>query len=89
MVNDDQEAISLMKDTEYGLTAAVFSDDKQQALSIMSKMETGTVYWNCSDRVSPRLPWSGRKQSGIGVTLSEAGIRAFTQPKAYHLRSQI
>ena len=89
MVNDDQEAISLMKDTEYGLTAAVFSDDQQQALSIMSKMETGTVYWNCSDRVSPRLPWSGRKQSGIGVTLSEAGIRAFTQPKAYHLRSQI
>ncbi len=89
MVDDDQEAISLMKDTAYGLAAAVFSDDQQQALNIMDKMDTGTVYWNCSDRVSPRLPWSGRKQSGIGVTLSEAGIRAFTKPKAYHLRSKI
>jgi acyl-CoA reductase-like NAD-dependent aldehyde dehydrogenase len=89
MVDDDQEAIGLMKDTEYGLAASVFSDDQQQALSIMNEMDTGTVYWNCSDRVSPRLPWSGRKQSGIGVTLSEAGIRAFTKPKAYHLKSQI
>ena len=89
MVNDDEEAIGLMKDTEYGLAASVFSDDQQQALSIMDQMETGTVYWNCSDRVSPRLPWSGRKQSGIGVTLSEAGIRVFTQPKAYHMRSKI
>ncbi len=89
MVDDDQEAIGLMKDTEYGLAASVFSDDQQQALNIMDKMETSTVYWNCSDRVSPRLPWSGRKQSGIGVTLSEAGIRAFTKPKAYHLKSQI
>ncbi|MCX6263823.1 MAG: aldehyde dehydrogenase, partial [Bacteroidetes bacterium] len=46
----------------------------------------GTVYWNCCDRVSPALPWSGRKHSGLGSTLSHAGLRAFSQPKAYHLR---
>jgi acyl-CoA reductase-like NAD-dependent aldehyde dehydrogenase len=45
------------------------------------------VYWNCCDRVSPRLPWSGRGDSGIGATLGLDGIRAFVQPKAWHLRS--
>lgn len=88
-VRDDEQAIELMSDTEYGLTAAVFTDDERQAKFIMKKMDTGTVYWNCSDRVSPRLPWSGRKHSGFGVTLSEAGIRAFTRPKAYHMRSKL
>ena len=88
-VADDEQAVALMKDTPYGLTAAVFTDDQQQALHLMQQMNTGTVYWNCSDRVSPRLPWSGRKQSGFGLTLSEAGIRAFVRPKAYHLRSEI
>jgi acyl-CoA reductase-like NAD-dependent aldehyde dehydrogenase len=88
-VDSDDPAIEMMKDTPYGLTAAVFSDDQEQALRIMHQMNTGTVYWNCSDRVSPRLPWSGRKHSGIGFTLSEMGIRAFTRPKAYHMRSNI
>jgi acyl-CoA reductase-like NAD-dependent aldehyde dehydrogenase len=45
------------------------------------------VYWNCCDRVSPRLPWTGRKNSGIGTTLSVAGIRTFAQAKAWHLKS--
>jgi len=49
-------------------------------------MNTGTVYWNCCDRVSGALPWSGRKHSGLGSTLSYQGIRAFVQPKAYHIR---
>ena len=89
MVHSDQQAVGLMNDTEYGLTAAVYTDDKQQAQSILKKLNTGTAYWNCCDRVSPRLPWSGRKHSGFGSTLSEAGIRAFTKPKAYHLKSQI
>ena len=88
-VKDDEQAIELMKDTPYGLTAAVFSDDQAQALHILQQMNTGSVYWNCSDRVSPRLPWSGRKHSGFGLTLSEAGIRAFARPKAFHLRSNI
>jgi acyl-CoA reductase-like NAD-dependent aldehyde dehydrogenase len=85
-VRNDEEAITLMKDTEYGLTAAVYCDSQKRAEGILKQMDTGTVYWNCCDRVSPYLPWSGRKHSGIGATLSHMGIRAFTRPKAYHLR---
>jgi len=88
-VDSDDQAIDLMKDTPYGLTAAVFSDDQEQALQIMRQMNTGTVYWNCSDRVSPRLPWSGRKNSGFGFTLSEMGIRAFVKPKAFHMKTKL
>jgi len=85
-VKDDQEAIALMKDTEYGLTASVYSSDQQRAESILEQIDSGTGYWNCCDRVSAALPWSGRKHSGFGATLSHAGIRAFAQPKSYHLR---
>lgn len=85
-VKDDEEALVLMQDTEYGLTAAVYSKSRERAENLMKKLNTGTVYWNCCDRVSPYLPWSGRKNSGLGSTLSHLGIRAFVQPKAYHLR---
>lgn len=85
-VKDDTEAIKLMQDTEYGLTAAVYSASQERAEKILSKINSGTGYWNCCDRVSAALPWSGRKNSGIGATLSHAGLRAFTNPKAYHLR---
>ena len=85
-VSSDEEAISLMLDTEFGLTASVYSDNLETAEPIMKQMDSGTVYWNCCDRVSPYTPWSGRKHSGIGSTLSYIGIRAFTQPKAFHLR---
>ena len=85
-VKDDAEAIQLMGDTNYGLTAAVYSKSFERAEKVMQQMNTGTVYWNCCDRVSASLPWSGRKQSGLGATLSYQGIRAFVQPKAYHIR---
>lgn len=85
-VENDTEAARLMSDTSFGLTAAVFSKDQKRALNVLDAMDTGTVYWNCCDRVSPNLPWSGRKNSGLGATLSAQGIRAFTQPKGYHLR---
>jgi acyl-CoA reductase-like NAD-dependent aldehyde dehydrogenase len=85
-VKDDAEAIALMQDTSYGLTAAVFSKSFERAENIMQQMNTGSVYWNCCDRVSASLPWSGRKHSGLGATLSYQGIRAFVQPKAYHIR---
>jgi acyl-CoA reductase-like NAD-dependent aldehyde dehydrogenase len=75
-----------MKDTDYGLTAAVFSQDQDRARAILDKLSVGTAYWNCCDRVSPEVPWTGRKNSGLGATLSYQGIRAFVQPKAYHLR---
>lgn len=86
VVGDDAEAMALMRDTEYGLTAGVYTRDAARAERILAAMPTGTVYWNCCDRVTPRLPWSGRRHSGIGVTLSTHGIRAFAQPKAWHLR---
>ncbi|MDW3647906.1 MAG: aldehyde dehydrogenase family protein [Bacteroidia bacterium] len=85
-VSGDAEAIALMKDTDYGLTAAVYSDHYESAEAVLKAMRSGSVYWNCCDRVSANLPWSGRGNSGIGSTLSYQGIRAFVQPKAYHLR---
>jgi acyl-CoA reductase-like NAD-dependent aldehyde dehydrogenase len=86
-VKDDDEAVAKMQDTEYGLTASVYSSDKSRAEKILSQVNTGTAYWNCCDRVSAALPWSGRKHSGFGSTLSHAGLRAFVKPKAYHLVS--
>jgi acyl-CoA reductase-like NAD-dependent aldehyde dehydrogenase len=86
-VKNDQEAIQLMQDTDYGLTASVYSSDKKRAETILQQINAGTGYWNCCDRVSAALPWSGRKHSGFGVTLSHAGLRAFVKPKGYHLKS--
>ncbi len=88
-VKDDKEALTLMTDTPYGLTASVFSEDQQQAREILDQLPTGSGYWNCSDRVSARLPWSGRGHSGFGTTLSHLGIRSFVQPKGYHLKENI
>ncbi|WP_316823532.1 aldehyde dehydrogenase family protein [Pedobacter gandavensis] len=85
-VKNDDEAISLMKDTDYGLTAAVYSFDGDRAQRILSEIDSGSGYWNCCDRVTAGLPWSGRKHSGFGATLSHQGLRAFVKPKAWHLR---
>ena len=60
----------------------------ETAEPILKAMNSGTVYWNACDRVSAPVPWSGRKHSGIGSTLSHIGIRAFTQPKAYQMRGK-
>jgi acyl-CoA reductase-like NAD-dependent aldehyde dehydrogenase len=87
-VKDDEEAVKLMQDTEYGLTAAVYSNSQHRAEEILKRMNAGTGYWNCCDRVSAALPWSGRNHSGFGATLSHVGLRAFTRPKAYHLKKQ-
>lgn len=86
-VSSDEEAIELMNDTKYGLTASVYSNSQERAESILSQIDSGSGYWNCCDRVSAALPWSGRKNSGFGATLSHVGIRAFTKMKAMHLRS--
>lgn len=86
-VADDAEAVRLMNDTEYGLTAAVYTKDAARAERLLAQINAGSVYWNCCDRVSPRLPWSGLGHSGIGLTLSIDGIETFTRPKAWHLRS--
>ena len=84
-VANDEEALALMNDTTYGLTAGVYTPNKERATAILEKVDAGTAYWNCCDRVRPGLPWSGRKHSGLGVTLSHLGISPFLQPKAWHL----
>jgi acyl-CoA reductase-like NAD-dependent aldehyde dehydrogenase len=85
-VENDAEAVALMNDTAYGLTAGVYSAGQQRAEAILAQINAGSGYWNCCDRVSAALPWSGRGHSGFGSTLSQVGLRNFTKPKAYHLR---
>jgi acyl-CoA reductase-like NAD-dependent aldehyde dehydrogenase len=86
-VGDDEEALELMNDTDYGLTAGVYTVDQKRAEKILARVKTGSVYWNCCDRVSPRLPWSGVGHSGMGLTLSIYGIQTFCRTKAWHLRA--
>ena len=86
-VASDAEAVRLMNDTRYGLTAGVYTPDGARAKTLLAQVNAGSVYWNCCDRVSPRLPWSGHGDSGLGLTLSTYGIQTFTRPKAWHLRS--
>lgn len=85
-VASDEAALELMNDTDYGLTAAVYTSDAARAQRLLAELDVGSAYWNCCDRVSPALPWSGRRNSGLGTTLSTYGIEAFTQPKAWHKR---
>lgn len=85
-VKNDAEAVALMNDTDYGLTAGIYTGDRKRAEKLLAQVASGSVYWNCCDRVSPRLPWSGVGHSGVGLTLSTSGIETFTRPKAWHLR---
>jgi acyl-CoA reductase-like NAD-dependent aldehyde dehydrogenase len=87
MVSGDEEAVALMNDTRYGLTAGVYTPDGDRAQRLLAQVNAGSLYWNCCDRVSPRLPWSGYGDSGVGVTLSTYGIETFTRPRAWHLKS--
>lgn len=86
-VKSDEEAIKLMNDCEYGLTASVYSKNIDRAKKIVGLVDSGTSYINCCDRVSPYLPWAGRKNSGLGATLSYLGILAFAKPRGWHIRS--
>jgi acyl-CoA reductase-like NAD-dependent aldehyde dehydrogenase len=85
-VSGDEEAVRLMNDTRYGLTAGVYTPNAERAHAVLARVSAGSLYWNCCDRVSPRLPWSGFGDSGVGLTLSTYGIQAFTRPRAWHLR---
>ena len=84
-VSGDDEAVERMADTEFGLTAGVYTPDESRARAILRRVDVGSAYWNCCDRVSPRLPWSGRGHSGLGTTLSTYGLLTFTRPRAWHL----
>jgi acyl-CoA reductase-like NAD-dependent aldehyde dehydrogenase len=76
-----------MNDTRYGLTAGVYTPSRDRAQALLSRVNAGSLYWNCCDRVSPRLPWSGFGDSGVGLTLSTYGIQTFTRPRAWHLKT--
>ena len=85
-VKDDAEAIRLMNDSKYGLTASIWTSDADAALRIGDQIETGTFYMNRCDYLDPALAWVGIKDSGRGCTLSRLGFEAFTRPKSFHLR---
>ena len=73
-----------MDDTEFGLGAAVFTSDRARAERILARLDVGNAYWNTSDRSCVRLPWAGRRHSGLGVSMSEPGSRRFVREKAWH-----
>src|SRR5262245_629557 len=85
-VKDDEEAIRLMNDSRYGLTASIWTLDRDAALSIGERVETGTWFMNRCDYLDPALAWTGVKDSGRGCTLSRLGLETFTRPKSFHLR---
>lgn len=85
-VRDDAEAISLMNDSDYGLTASVWTNDLDRAQRIGESVETGTWYMNRCDYLDPELAWVGVKDSGRGCTLSTLGYSQLTRPKSFHLR---
>ncbi|MEP7337444.1 MAG: aldehyde dehydrogenase family protein [Acidobacteriota bacterium] len=85
-VKDDEEAIRLMNDSKYGLTASIWTTDVDAALRIGDQIETGTFYMNRCDYLDPSLAWAGVKDSGRGCTLSRLGFEAFTRPKSFHLQ---
>jgi acyl-CoA reductase-like NAD-dependent aldehyde dehydrogenase len=85
-VASDEEAIRLMNDSDFGLTAAIWTKDAEAAESIGDRLATGTVFMNRCDYLDPALAWTGVKHSGRGVTLSALGYEHLTRPKSFHLR---
>jgi acyl-CoA reductase-like NAD-dependent aldehyde dehydrogenase len=85
-VQSDEEAVKLMNDSQYGLTASIWTKDQQAAMRIGDQLETGTVFMNRCDYVDPGLAWTGCKNTGFGCTLSEYGFLQLTRPKSYHLK---
>ncbi len=88
-VRNDEEAIALMNDSPYGLTASIWTRDTDHAASIGDRVETGTVFMNRCDYLDPALVWTGVKDTGKGAALSTIGYDNLTRPKSYHLREAI
>ena len=85
-VKDDEEAIALMNDCQFGLTSAIFTADAEAADAIGARLETGTVFMNRADYLDPALCWTGCKNTGRGAGLSKLGFDALTRPKSYHFK---
>lgn len=88
-VRNDEEAIALMNDSPYGLTASIWTRDTEHAVAIGDRVETGTVFMNRCDYLDPALVWTGVKDTGKGVALSALGYDNLTRPKSFHLREAI
>ncbi|MEN8199355.1 MAG: aldehyde dehydrogenase family protein [Thermodesulfobacteriota bacterium] len=85
-VSSDEEAIALMNDSEYGLTASIFTSDIDQGIALGQQVETGTFFVNRCDYLDPQLAWTGIKNSGHGCTLSVMGYESLTRPKSFHIK---
>jgi acyl-CoA reductase-like NAD-dependent aldehyde dehydrogenase len=88
-VTSDEEAVRLMNDSEFGLTAAIYSNDVERAQALGDALETGTVFLNRCDYLDPALAWTGVKNSGRGCTLSRVGFEQLTRPKSFHFKVTI
>ena len=85
-VKDDDEAVALMNDSRYALTASIWTSDVETAVRIGDRVETGTWFLNRCDYLDPALAWTGVRDSGRGCSLSRLGYEALTRPKSFHLR---
>ena len=88
-VASDEEALALMNDSEFGLTAAIFSRDVDAAMALADRVEAGTVFLNRCDYLDPGLAWTGVKHSGRGCTLSRVGYEQLTRPKSFHFKTEL
>ncbi|UTM59510.1 aldehyde dehydrogenase family protein [Photobacterium sp. CCB-ST2H9] len=86
-VSSDEEAITLMNDSDFGLTASIFTQDINTGITLGEQLETGTFFINRCDYLDPALAWTGVKQSGRGCTLSVLGFEALTRPKSFHIKT--
>ena len=85
-VRSDAEALELMNDSPYGLTASLWTKDSERAARLGREIETGTVFMNRADYLDPALCWTGVKETGRGGSLSVIGFHNLTRPKSYHLK---
>jgi acyl-CoA reductase-like NAD-dependent aldehyde dehydrogenase len=88
-VDGDEEAVALMNDSRYGLTASIWTTDADAALRIGDRVATGTWFQNRCDYLDPALAWTGVRESGRGCSLSSFGYDALTRPKSFHLRDDV
>ncbi|MCK5921167.1 MAG: aldehyde dehydrogenase family protein, partial [Methylococcales bacterium] len=88
-VASDEEAIELMNDSEFGLTAAIFTQDTDKGVELGQRVQTGTFFINRCDYLDPDLAWTGIKNSGHGCTLSVMGFESLTRPKSFHIKTKL